>query len=137
MTVTSGKEVSESVSTSAGFSGRGSSAEVSGSTETKTSKSIETSSIREVEDPCTCPPESSVSADDKRRYKLRCRTRSFSEPQNAWCGWNGSRMRSCLCQRNHGQSRADQRGRLERSRQGPERPHLRASLARHKALNLA
>ena len=91
MTATSGKEVANSVSASAGFSGWGFSAEVNASTETRTFNSIETSDIREVEDTYTCPPESSIFV-YKRRYRFRCRAWFSCEVRNAWCEWNESRM---------------------------------------------
>lgn len=83
MTVASGREVAESVSASAGFSGWGFSAEVSGSTETRTFSSIETSNIKRVKDTYTCPPESAIFV-YKRRYKFRCRSWFFSEANDEW-----------------------------------------------------
>ncbi|KAE8151800.1 hypothetical protein BDV25DRAFT_138514 [Aspergillus avenaceus] len=84
MTVSSGSEVSNSVSASAGFSGFGFSAEVSGTHESRTFNSVETSTLRTVTDTYTCPPRSSIFV-YKRRYKFRCRAWFFYESKNAWC----------------------------------------------------
>ncbi|KNG84340.1 hypothetical protein ANOM_009501 [Aspergillus nomiae NRRL 13137] len=83
MTVTSGSETSQSVSASAGFSGWGFSAEFSGSTETRTFNTLETSTIKRVTDTYTCPPESAIFV-YKRRYKLWCTAWIFYEEKNAW-----------------------------------------------------
>jgi hypothetical protein len=86
MKVTTGKEVSDSVSASAGFSGWGFSAQVNASTETRTFNSLETSSVRTMRDTYTCPPHSSIFV-YKRRYTFRCklwmhekRTNTFVAP---------------------------------------------------------
>ncbi|KAJ6033838.1 uncharacterized protein N7446_007871 [Penicillium canescens] len=71
MSVTEGKEVVESVSASAGFSGWGFSAEVSGSTETRTFSSIETSELKTVTDTYNVPAKSDLWV-YKPGYKFRC-----------------------------------------------------------------
>ncbi|OBS22716.1 hypothetical protein FPOA_09048 [Fusarium poae] len=83
MNVSSGREVSNSVSASAGFAGFGFSAQVSGSNETKTFSTLETSSIRTVRDTYTCPPHSSIFV-YKRRYRFRCRTWFLAPGIDAW-----------------------------------------------------
>jgi hypothetical protein len=83
MSVTQGKEVSDSVSASAGFSGWGFSAEVNASTETKTFTTVETTSVKRVKDTYHCPPESSIFV-YKRKYKFKCRPWIYSEAHDAW-----------------------------------------------------
>ncbi|KAG8670517.1 hypothetical protein FPOAC2_09879 [Fusarium poae] len=83
MNVSSGREVSNSVYASAGFTGFGFSAQVGGSTETKTFSTLETSSIRTVRDTYVCPPHSSIFV-YKRRYKFRCRTWFLAPGVHAW-----------------------------------------------------
>lgn len=72
MRVTTGKEVSDSVSTSAGFSGWGFSAQVNASTETRTLNSLETSNVSTMRDTYTCLPHSSIFV-YKRKYVFRCK----------------------------------------------------------------
>lgn len=73
MIITSGKEVSDSVRASAGFSGWGFSVEVGVSIESKTFNTTETSSVQKVTDTYVVPPESSIFV-YKRLYKFRCRS---------------------------------------------------------------
>lgn len=83
MTVTSGKETSDSVSASAGFSGWGFSASVNASTETKTFTSLETTSKKTVRDTYIVPAESSIFV-YKRKYKFRCRAWLYDGNANAY-----------------------------------------------------
>ncbi|KIL90125.1 hypothetical protein FAVG1_06864 [Fusarium avenaceum] len=83
MNVTQGKEVSDFVSASAGFSGWGFSAEVNASTETKTFTAVETTSVKRVKDTYNCPPESSIFV-YKRKYKFKCRPWIYAESLDAW-----------------------------------------------------
>jgi hypothetical protein len=79
------------VSASAGFSGWGFSAEVSGSTETKTFSSTETSSVKEVEDTYTCPAGSSIFV-YKRRYNLRSKVWFLDDQKDAWLEVDGRKL---------------------------------------------
>lgn len=83
MTVTSGKEVSDSIKASAGFSGWGFSAEVNGSIETKTFNTVETSSVQKVTDTYTIPPEASIFV-YKKRYRFLCRPWFYYPMLDAW-----------------------------------------------------
>jgi hypothetical protein len=69
MTVTSGTEVSNSISAKAGFSGFGFSAEVNASTQSKTFTSIETSNKTKVTDKYVVTPHSSIYT-YKTQYKF-------------------------------------------------------------------
>ncbi|KAJ5278906.1 hypothetical protein N7478_004278 [Penicillium angulare] len=91
MTTTSGKEVSTSVSASAGFSGWGVSAEVNASIEEKSFNTMETSTLTRVTDTYTCPSESAIFV-YKRRYKFCCRTWLYNAAQNAWFESNTGRI---------------------------------------------
>ncbi|KAH6970243.1 hypothetical protein DER45DRAFT_608947 [Fusarium avenaceum] len=94
MTVTHGKEVSESVSASAGFSGWGFSAQVNASTETKTFTSVETTSVKRIKDTYQCPPEASIFV-YKRKYKFKCRPWIYYKAQNAWFNYpDGRKMQA-------------------------------------------
>ncbi|KAJ5909611.1 hypothetical protein N7504_004254 [Penicillium tannophilum] len=83
MTVTQGSEISESVSASAGFAGWGFSAEINGSTETRTFTSVETQTLSRVVDTYTCPPHTSIFV-YKRKFKFRCRTWFYDQVGNRW-----------------------------------------------------
>lgn len=83
MTVTSGTEVSNSIHASAGFSGWGFSAEVNGSTESKTFNTVETSSVQKVTDTYDIPPESSIFV-YKKRYRFLCRPWFYCPALDAW-----------------------------------------------------
>ncbi|KAI6756027.1 hypothetical protein HG530_011763 [Fusarium avenaceum] len=90
MSVTQGKEVSDSVSASAGFSGWGFSASVNASTETKKFTNVETTSVKRVKDTYNCPPEASIFV-YKRKYKFKCRTWIYWEAQEAWFNYPDGR----------------------------------------------
>ncbi|KAJ5216381.1 uncharacterized protein N7498_002788 [Penicillium cinerascens] len=83
MVVTEGREVSESVSASAGFSGFGFSATVNGSTESKTFTSSETSQIKRIEDTYVIPAKSSIFV-YKRKYFFRCTTWFYHKGEKAY-----------------------------------------------------
>lgn len=90
MTVTSGKEVSESVSANAGFSGWGFSAEIDASKETKTFNTAETSKKTRVTDTYSIPPESSIFV-YKKQYKFRCRPWIYLDLGKVWLEHNGKK----------------------------------------------
>jgi hypothetical protein len=93
MTVTEGKEVATSVSASAGFSGWGFSAEVSGSTERRSFSSVETSEMKRVTDTYHVPPKSNLWV-YKRGYKFRCTSWIYLEANNAWAEVNGNKVQA-------------------------------------------
>ncbi|RFN43764.1 hypothetical protein FIE12Z_12011 [Fusarium flagelliforme] len=93
MTVTSGREVADSVSASAGFSGFGFTAEVNASTQTKTFTSLETSKKMRVTDTYNVPPESSIFV-YKRQYKFRCRSWLYCAQHDAWVEVDGKKVQA-------------------------------------------
>lgn len=90
MSVTQGKEVSESVSASAVFSGWGFLAQINASTETKTFTAVETTNVKRVKDTYQFPPEASIFV-YKRKYKFKCRPWIYWKAQNAWFNYPDGR----------------------------------------------
>ena len=88
MTVTTGKELADSVSARAGFSGWSFSAQLDASTETKTFNSLETSSGSTMTDRYTCPPHTSIHV-YKRKYTFRCKLWVHESRTNTFVTPNG------------------------------------------------